>query len=197
MGLAGPVRAAEHQQARGFAYVVERRRTAMRGPVDGAPGDVAGKAQGPFVLPVADERVEGPFFPKRHRVGHGGMEGVLPAFGSGLDEGHGGRRSELSRAVRDGKPFSPKFTGLFFEQFLEQAGEAYAEEGVGETDSQRSRFLIQQDFKRIKPALQCGFRARLQRFAGGGKAILKLGFGVLGVGEAGEQGRARLRDRFG
>ena len=60
----------------------------MRGPVDGAPGDVAGKAQGPFVLPVADERVEGPFFPKRHRVGHGGMEGVLPAFGSGLDEGN-------------------------------------------------------------------------------------------------------------
>lgn len=31
----------------------------------------------------------------------------------------------------------------------------------------------------------------------GGKAILKLGFGVFGVGEAGEQGRARLRDRFG
>ena len=30
-----------------------------------------------------------------------------------------------------------------------------------------------------------------------GKAILKLGFGVFGVGEAGEQGRARLRDRFG
>lgn len=87
----------------------------MRGPVDGAPGDVAGKAQGPFVLPVADERVEGPFFPKRHRVGHGGMEGVLPAFGSGLDEGHGGRRSELSRAVRDGKPFPPEFPGLFFE----------------------------------------------------------------------------------
>ena len=115
MGLAGPVRAAEHQQARGFAYVVERRRTTMRGPVDGAPGDVAGKAQGPFVLPVADERVEGPFFPERHRVGHGGMEGVLPAFGSGLDEGHGGRRSELSRAVRDGKPFPPEFPGLFFE----------------------------------------------------------------------------------
>ena len=67
------------------------------------------------MLPVADERVEGPFFPKRHRVGHGGMEGVLPAFGSGLDEGHGGRRSELSRAVRDGKPFPPEFPGLFFE----------------------------------------------------------------------------------
>ena len=82
-------------------------------------------------------------------------------------------------------------------KFLEQAGEAYAEEGVGETDSQRSRFLIQQDFKRIKPALQRGFRARLQRFASGGKTLLKLGFGVLGVGEAGEQGRARLRDRFG
>ena len=77
------------------------------------------------------------------------------------------------------------------------AGEAYAEEGVGETDSQRSRFLIQQDFKGIKPALQRGFRARFQRFASGGKAILKLGFGVFGVGEAGEQGRARLRDRFG
>ena len=45
---------------------------------------------------------------------------------------------------------------------------------MGETDSQRSRFLIQQDFKGIKPALQRGFRARFQRFASGGKAILKL-----------------------
>ena len=68
---------------------------------------------------------------------------------------------------------------------------------MGETDSQRSRFLIQQDFKGIEPALQRGFRARLQRFAGGGKAILKLGLWGVGVGEAGEQGWARFGDRFG
>ena len=197
MGLARPVRAAEHQQARCFADVVERRRAAVRGPVDGAPGDVAGKAQGPFVLSVADKGIECPLFPKRHRVGHGGMEGLPPAFGGRLDEGDGRGRSELPGAVCDGKPFPPKFPGLFFKQFLEQAGEAYAEEGVGETDSQRSRFLIQQDFKGIEPALQRGFRARLQRFAGGGKAILKLGLWGVGVGEAGEQGRARLGDRFG
>ena len=113
MGLAGPVRAAEHQQARGFADVVERRRTAMRGPVDGAPGDVAGKAQGPFVLPVADERVEGPFFPKRHRVGHGGMEGVLPAFGSGLDEGTGGDGVNFPAPYVMESPF-PQSSRAFF-----------------------------------------------------------------------------------
>lgn len=82
-------------------------------PVDGAPGDVAGKAQGPFVLPVADERVEGPFFPKRHRVGHGGMEGVLPAFGSGLDEGHGGAGVNFPAPYVMESPF-PQSSRAFF-----------------------------------------------------------------------------------
>ena len=37
----------------------------------------------------------------------------------------------------------------------------------------------------------------LAKQPGGGKAILKLGLWGVGVGEAGEQGRARLGDRFG
>ena len=38
---------------------------------------------------------------------------------------------------------------------------------------------------------------RMAKQPGGGKAILKLGLWGVGVGEAGEQGRARLGDRFG
>lgn len=164
----------------------------MRGPVDGAPGDVAGKAQGPFVLPVADERVEGPFFPKRHRLATAGWRASCRLSGAGWTKGTEGDGVNFPAPYVMESPFPQSSRAFFSNSFWNRLGKAYAEEGVGETDSQRSRFLIQQDFKGIKPALQRGFRARFQRFASGGKAILKLGFGVFGVGEARRAGTGAL-----
>ena len=193
--LAGPVRAAEHEQAGGLVRVAER---PVGGPEDGPAGNVAGEAQGPFVLAVADEGVEGPLFPEGRGVAHGGMDAVGLPFLAGNRFGDGGRRHGKGlAAVGDDEPLAPQFAGFFFKAFLEQAGEADAEERVRETDAQGVRFLNERDVEGIEPALQRGFRAEVQRFARGGKPVLQLRFRAFGVGEAGEQGRSGFGERFG
>ena len=193
--LAGSVRAAEHEQAGGFVRVVEN---PMRGSEDGAAGDVASEAQGPFVFAVADEGVESPFFPEGRGVAHGGMDAVGLPFFAGSRLGDGGRRyGKGLAAVGDDESLAPQFAGFLFKKFLEQAGEADAEERVRKTDAQSVRIFGERDVEGIEPALQRGFRAEIQCFARGGKPVLKLGFRAFGVGEAGEQGRPGFGERFG
>ena len=195
--LARAVRPAEYEQPRRFGRVPGRG-ASVRGPENGPADHVAGEAERPFVLPVADEGFKGPFLPEGRGVAHGGMDARGAFLGGGRHEKDGRRWRRFPGPVDDGQVAPPQRPGFLFKNPLKKAGEAQREKGVRKAHGERVGFLIKRQVEGIEPALQRGFAAQLQGFARGGKPFLRgrRAFGAFGRGEAGKQGRSGFGERF-